>query len=107
MSKKTLGLDKDGIQKVMRTGDYFADSLGQFSLNVISGLVGQLTYFYTDKVGIAAAAIATMLLNVDLPASGRRFFLSCHPYSRPSLSTIPSTASWTRNVPRVSPIMST
>ena len=62
MSKKPLGLDKYGVQKVMRTGDYFADSLGQFSLNIISGLVGQLTYFYTDKVGIAAGAIATMLL---------------------------------------------
>ena len=62
MSKKILGKDKYGVQKVMRTGDYFADSLGQFSLNIISGLVGQLTYFYTDKVGIAAGAIATMLL---------------------------------------------
>lgn len=62
MSKKPLGLDKYGVQKVMHTGDYFADSLGQFSLNIISGLVGQLTYFYTDKVGIAAGAIATMLL---------------------------------------------
>lgn len=60
MSKKPLGLDKDGVQKVMRTGDYFADSLGQFSLNAISGLVGQLTYFYTDKVGMAAGAVATV-----------------------------------------------
>ena len=60
MSKKPLGLDKDGVQKVMLTGDYFADSLGQFSLNAISGLVGQLTYFYTDKVGMAAGAVATV-----------------------------------------------
>lgn len=62
MAKKPLGKDKFGIQKVMRKGDYFADSLGQFSLNAISGLVGQLTYFYTDKVGLAAGAIATMFL---------------------------------------------
>ncbi len=54
MSKKALGLDKFGVQKVMRKGDYFADSLGQFALNSIAGLVGQLTYFYTDKVGMAA-----------------------------------------------------
>lgn len=62
MAKKPLGKDKFGVQKVMRKGDYFADSLGQFSLNAISGLVGQLTYFYTDKVGLAAGAIATMFL---------------------------------------------
>jgi len=62
MAKKPLGKDKFGVQKVMRTGDYFADSLGQFALNSMSGLVGQLTYFYTDKVGMAAGAIATVLL---------------------------------------------
>lgn len=60
--KKALGKDKFGVQKVMRTGDYFADSLGQFALNSISGLVGQLTYFYTDKVGTAAGAVAAVFL---------------------------------------------
>ncbi|MFG6363163.1 MFS transporter [Schaedlerella sp.] len=62
MAKKPLGKDKFGIQKVMRVGDYFGDSLGQFSLNAISGLVGQLTYFYTDKVGLAAGAVATAFM---------------------------------------------
>ena len=61
MAKKPLGKDKFGVQKVMRTGDYFGDSLGQFALNAMSGLVAQLTYFYTDKVGLAAAAVGTML----------------------------------------------
>lgn len=60
MAKKPLGRDKFGVQKVMRKGDYFADSLGQFALNAMSGLVGQLTYFYTDKVGMAAGAVATV-----------------------------------------------
>ncbi|MBP3279022.1 MAG: MFS transporter, partial [Butyrivibrio sp.] len=60
MAKKPLGLDKSGVQKVMRKGDYFADSLGQFALNSMSGLVGQLTYFYTDKAAIAAGAVATV-----------------------------------------------
>ncbi|MBP3197987.1 MAG: MFS transporter [Butyrivibrio sp.] len=60
MAKKPLGKDKFGVQKVMRKSDYFADSLGQFALNLMSGLVGQLTYFYTDKVGMAAGAIATV-----------------------------------------------
>lgn len=62
MAKKPLGKDKFGVQKVMRGGDYFADSLGQFALNSMSGLVGQLTYFYTDKAGMAAGAVATVLL---------------------------------------------
>ena len=60
MAKKALGLDKFGVQKVMRTGDYWADSLGQFALNSMSGLVGQLTYFYTDKAAMAAGAVATV-----------------------------------------------
>lgn len=62
MAKKPLGKDKFGVQKVMRIGDYFGDSLGMFSLNAISGLVGQLTYFYTDKVGMAAGAVATVFM---------------------------------------------
>ena len=66
MAKKPLGKDKDGIQKVMRAGDYFGDALGQFSLNAISGLVGQLTYFYTDKVGLAAGAVGTAFLIVKI-----------------------------------------
>lgn len=60
MAKKPLGKDKFGVQKVMRKGDYLGDALGQFALNAISGLIGQLTYFYTDKVGMAAGAVATM-----------------------------------------------
>lgn len=66
MAKKPLGKDKDGIQKVMRAGDYFGDALGQFALNAISGLVGQLTYFYTDKVGLAAGAVGTAFLIVKI-----------------------------------------
>ena len=48
MSKKPLGKDKFGVQKVMRVKDYFGDAMGQFALNAMSALVGQLTYFYTD-----------------------------------------------------------
>ena len=60
--KKELGLDSMGIQKTMRFKDYFGDGIGQLPLNVMSTLVGQLTYFYTEKVGLAAGAVATMLL---------------------------------------------
>ena len=57
-----LGLDKDGQQKHLRPVDYFTDSLGQFSLNSLNQLTGQLTYFYTTKVGMASATVATVLL---------------------------------------------
>lgn len=62
MAKKELGLDSMGIQKTMRLGDYLADSGGQFALNAISGLTGALTYFYTDKVGVAALTAANVAL---------------------------------------------
>ncbi|GFI15747.1 putative glycoside/cation symporter YagG [Lachnospiraceae bacterium] len=64
--KNAIRLDRDGVQKVMRIRDYFGDSLGMFALNIITGLIGQLTYYYTDKVGLAAGAIATsfMILKV-------------------------------------------
>lgn len=59
---KELGKDKFGVQRTMRRKDFLGDSLGQFALNAMSGLVGQMTYFYTDKVGVAAGAVATVLL---------------------------------------------
>lgn len=62
MAKKPLGKDSMGIQKTMRLGDYLGDGLGQLPLNVMANLVGQLTYFYTEKVGLASGMVATMLL---------------------------------------------
>lgn len=61
-AKKELGLDSMGIQKTMRLGDYFGYGIGQLPLNVMTCLVAQLTYFYTEKVGLAAGAVASMLL---------------------------------------------
>lgn len=67
MSKKPLGKDKFGVQKVMRVKDYFGDATGQFALNAMSTLVGQLTYFYTDKVGMAVPGrLQQCLLSVRL-----------------------------------------
>ena len=60
--KKELGLDSMGIQKTMRIGDYLADAGGQFALNAISGLIGAVTYFYTDKVGVSALMAANAML---------------------------------------------
>ena len=45
-TKKELGLDSMGIQKSMRLTDYLGDGIGQLPLNIMSSLVGQLTYFY-------------------------------------------------------------
>lgn len=61
-TKKELGLDSMGVRKTMRLTDYLGDGLGQLPLNVMSCLVGQLTYFYTEKIGLAAGMVATMLL---------------------------------------------
>lgn len=58
---KALGMDANGIQKVMRGRDYSADMLGQLGLALMSNIVGQLTYFYTDKVGVAAGAVGIVM----------------------------------------------
>lgn len=62
MAKKPLGTDSMGIQKTMRIGDYLADCGGQFALNAMTGLVSAVLYFYTEKVGVAAATAANVLL---------------------------------------------
>ena len=50
--KRGLGVDRNGVQKMMRKRDYLADMSGQFGMNLVANLIGQLTYFYTDKVGL-------------------------------------------------------
>lgn len=62
MSKRTFEKEKPGVQKEMSIKDYLGDSLGQFAISVMTTLAGQLTYFYTDKAGLAAGAVATMFL---------------------------------------------
>ena len=71
MAKKPLGVDKMGIQKTMRTTDYLADCGGQFALNAMTGLVSAVLYFYTEKVGVAAATAANVLLAYDWPGNVR------------------------------------
>lgn len=57
-----LGVDNQGVEKVMTTKDYLTDGLGQLLLNAISGLIGMITYFYTDKIGVSAAVVANVLI---------------------------------------------
>ena len=66
MKEQKPRYDRDGVQMVLRGRDYAADSLGMLSLNIINGLIGQLTYFYTDKVELAAAAVAAVILVVKI-----------------------------------------
>ena len=53
MSKKPLGKDKFGVQKVMRVKDYFGDATGQFALNAMSTLVGPVSYTHLTLPTIA------------------------------------------------------
>lgn len=62
MGTKELGLDAAGMQKHLRPKDYVMDAVGQIALNSISCMAGQMTYFYTNKVGMAAATVASVLL---------------------------------------------
>ena len=60
--KRGLGVDRNGVQKMMRKRDYLADMSGQFGMNLVANLIGQLTYFYTDKVGLAVGGIGIVML---------------------------------------------
>lgn len=53
--------DKAGARRVMRTKDYLSDFSGQLALGLMANLVGQLNYFYTDKVGIAVGSVGIVL----------------------------------------------
>ena len=60
-AKKELGYDKQGIKKSMRLRDYMADGCGQAGMNLIMAIAGQATYFYTEKVGVAAAVVSAVM----------------------------------------------
>ncbi|WP_339309570.1 glycoside-pentoside-hexuronide (GPH):cation symporter [Paenibacillus sp. FSL k6-2145] len=44
------------------TKKLIGDSMGQFGLNISSGLLGLITYYYTDVVGVSAAVVGTVML---------------------------------------------
>lgn len=54
--------DSNGARMIMRGKDYSADLGGQFALGIMANLVGQMTYFYTDKVGVAVGGVGVVLL---------------------------------------------
>ena len=53
--------DADGARRMMRTGDYMADLSGQLALGLMANLVGQMQYFYTDKVGLAIGSVGIVM----------------------------------------------
>ena len=61
-SKRDLGVDRNGVPKMMRKRDYLADMSGQIGMNLVANVIGQLTYFYTDKVGLAVGGVGIVML---------------------------------------------
>ncbi len=61
MAKVKKEFDAEGVRLTMRTRDYLADMSGQLALGLMANLVGQLQYFYTDKVGMAVGSVGVVM----------------------------------------------
>lgn len=59
--KNAVRYDAEGARLVMRGSDYMADFSGQLALGLMGNIVGQMTYFYTDKVGLAVGAVGLVM----------------------------------------------
>lgn len=59
--KEKREFDAEGVRLTMKTGDYLADMCGQLALGIMGNLVGQMTYFYTDKVGLAVGSVGVVM----------------------------------------------
>lgn len=53
--------DAEGAKMVMRKRDYLADMSGQLALGLMANLVGQMQYFYTDKVFMAVGSVGVVM----------------------------------------------
>lgn len=60
-TKQETRYDADGTKLVMRGKDYAADLGGQLALGLMANIVGQLSYFYTDKVFMAVGAVGVVM----------------------------------------------
>ena len=61
MAKVKKEFDAEGVKLTMRKRDYLSDMSGQLALGLMANLVGQLQYFYTDKVGIAVGSVGVVM----------------------------------------------
>ena len=59
----------------MNKRDYLWDAAGQLGQTLMTTLVGQLTYFYTEKIGLAAAAAASILAITKLISAAFDLFM--------------------------------
>lgn len=60
-SPEIIRYDEDGVALTMERKHFLGDGIGQFALNCFTGLAAQLTYFYTNQIGLAAAVVSSML----------------------------------------------
>ena len=61
MARVKKEYDAEGVKLTMRTRDYLSDMSGQLALGIMANLVGQLQYFYTDKVGMAVGSVGVVM----------------------------------------------
>lgn len=59
---KNLGVDRQGVPLTMRQKDLWGYGAGGLAMATITGFMGQMVYFYTDKVGFSAAMAGSALL---------------------------------------------
>lgn len=57
-----LGKDKNGMDRVMSGKDFAYDSIGQVSMNTINKMIGNMTYFYTTKIGMNPTIAGNVIL---------------------------------------------
>lgn len=62
MKRKELGTDSQGIQLTMHQGQTWAYGAGVLGITVITQLIGQLSFFYTDKVGMVAGLAGSAIM---------------------------------------------
>lgn len=56
-SKRDLGVDRNGVPKMMRKRDYLADMSGQIGMNLVANVIGQLTYFIQIRLDLLLAVL--------------------------------------------------
>lgn len=59
--EQAVRYDADGAVRTMKKVDYLADMGGQLALGIMGNLVGQMNYFYTDKVGMAIGSVGAVM----------------------------------------------
>lgn len=59
--EQAVRYDADGAVRTMKKRDYLADMSGQLALGIMANLVGQMNYFYTDKVGMAIGSVGVVM----------------------------------------------